>query len=111
MSCQTTHLKLLNAMTKAAEDLNLPKGNEFSAHQFYSDLFLSGFERIILVRHSHGAPLISIYSTSSISLMQPLHRLHAKHRSCTIPLCTSSLRDVSSPQDGLSTNFPGPCQG
>lgn len=56
-SPQTTHLKLINAIAKAAGDLNLPKDSELSAHRFHSDLFLSGFERIILVSPVR-APLI-----------------------------------------------------
>lgn len=40
----------MNAIAKAAADLNLPKDNELSANRLHSDLFLSGFERIILVR-------------------------------------------------------------
>ena len=47
---QTTHLRLINAIAQAAEDLNLPKDHEQSAHRFHSDLFLSGLERVILVR-------------------------------------------------------------
>jgi hypothetical protein len=44
------HFKLLNAIAKATEDLDLPKEDELSAHKFHLDLFLSGIERIILVR-------------------------------------------------------------
>ncbi|KAG6896322.1 hypothetical protein C0992_009113 [Termitomyces sp. T32_za158] len=45
----TTHLKLINAISKAADDLKLPKDHDHSAYRFHSDLFLSGLERIILV--------------------------------------------------------------
>jgi len=48
-SYQTTHMKLINAIAKAAADLNLPKEQDHSAYCFHSDLFLSGLERIILV--------------------------------------------------------------
>lgn len=58
---QTTHFRLLNAFAKAAQDLNMSKDNEFSAHHLHTDLFLSGIERIILVMSSlkwrHGSPL------------------------------------------------------
>jgi hypothetical protein len=47
---QTTHFRFVNALAKAAEDLDLPPGHESSAHQFHVDLFLSGFERVVLVR-------------------------------------------------------------
>ena len=46
---QTAHFRLLNAFAKAAYDLNLPNEHELSAHKLHEDLFLSGFERILLV--------------------------------------------------------------
>ncbi|KAI0052305.1 hypothetical protein FA95DRAFT_1586737 [Auriscalpium vulgare] len=49
MGYLTTHLKLLNAVAKAAQDLNLPPDNTLSAHQLHADLFLSGLERILLI--------------------------------------------------------------
>ncbi|KAF8133090.1 armadillo-type protein [Mycena galopus ATCC 62051] len=45
----TTHLKLVNAIAKTVAELNLPKDNDHSAYRFHADLFLSGFERIILI--------------------------------------------------------------
>ena len=39
----------MNAFAKAAQELNLPKEHELSAHQLHTDLFLSGVERILLV--------------------------------------------------------------
>ncbi|KAJ7471520.1 armadillo-type protein [Mycena galericulata] len=45
----TTHLKLINSIAKAVADLNLPKDHDHSAYRFHADLFLSGFERIILI--------------------------------------------------------------
>lgn len=39
----------MNSIAKCVADLNLPKEHDHSAHRFHSDLFLSGFERIILV--------------------------------------------------------------
>jgi hypothetical protein len=50
LSEQTMHLKLLNAIARSAHELNLSKEHDMSAHRFHSDLFASGFERIILVR-------------------------------------------------------------
>ncbi|KAJ7592936.1 armadillo-type protein [Mycena floridula] len=44
-----THLKLVNAICKSCADLNLPKDNDLSAYRLHADLFLSGFERIILI--------------------------------------------------------------
>ncbi|KAH9041609.1 armadillo-type protein [Lactarius pseudohatsudake] len=49
MSYLTTHFRLLNAFAKAAYDLNLPNEHELSAHRLHADLFLSGFERILLI--------------------------------------------------------------
>ncbi|KAG9112804.1 hypothetical protein FRC07_007858 [Ceratobasidium sp. 392] len=47
MTYLTTHLKLVNAVSRIATDLQLPPTDEMSAHKFHSDLFASGFERII----------------------------------------------------------------
>ncbi|KDQ57071.1 hypothetical protein JAAARDRAFT_157150 [Jaapia argillacea MUCL 33604] len=49
MGYMTMHFKLINALGKAAADLNLSKDQELSAHRFHTDLFLSGFERVILI--------------------------------------------------------------
>lgn len=46
---QTAHFKLINAISKAAADLDLPKEHDHSAHRLHSDLFASGIERILLV--------------------------------------------------------------
>ncbi|KAG8213095.1 armadillo-type protein, partial [Butyriboletus roseoflavus] len=45
----TTHLKLINAISRSVHDLNLSREHEMSAHRFHTDLFASGFERIILI--------------------------------------------------------------
>ncbi|KAF5327237.1 hypothetical protein D9619_004768 [Psilocybe cf. subviscida] len=45
----TTQLRLVNAISKSVEGLNLAKEHEHSAYRFHTDLFLSGFERIILI--------------------------------------------------------------
>jgi len=44
----TSHLKLVNALALAAAELNLPASDELSAYRFHSDLFASGFERILV---------------------------------------------------------------
>ncbi|KIM84160.1 hypothetical protein PILCRDRAFT_818481 [Piloderma croceum F 1598] len=49
MAYFTTHFKLINAMARAAQDLDLPKGHDHSAYQLHSDLFASGIERILLI--------------------------------------------------------------
>ncbi|KAF8656259.1 hypothetical protein AX16_002695 [Volvariella volvacea WC 439] len=49
MTYFTTHLRFINAIAKSVESLGLPKDNELSAWRFHHDLFLSGFERIILI--------------------------------------------------------------
>ncbi|THH13141.1 hypothetical protein EW146_g7046 [Bondarzewia mesenterica] len=48
MGYLTTHFRLVNAISKAAAGLDLPKEHELSAHQLHVDFFLSGIERIIL---------------------------------------------------------------
>ncbi|KAK7061495.1 Drf-GBD domain-containing protein [Favolaschia claudopus] len=51
----TTHLRLINAIAKTVAELNLPKDNDHSAYRFHADLFLSGFERIILISRKASA--------------------------------------------------------
>lgn len=55
MSYLTAHLRLLNAFAKAAQELNLPREHELSAHQLHTDLFLSGIERILLIARKASA--------------------------------------------------------
>ncbi|KAF9007579.1 armadillo-type protein [Cyathus striatus] len=45
----TTHLRLLNSLSKCVADLGHPRDHEDSAYRFHSDLFLSGLERILLI--------------------------------------------------------------
>lgn len=40
----------MNALAGAAAELGLPSSDELSAYRFHSDLFASGFERILVVR-------------------------------------------------------------
>ncbi|CAE6532960.1 unnamed protein product [Rhizoctonia solani] len=47
MTYLTTHLRLVNAISRIAADQQLPPSDEMSAHKFHSDLFASGFERIL----------------------------------------------------------------
>ncbi|KAG8752387.1 hypothetical protein FRC11_008402 [Ceratobasidium sp. 423] len=47
MTYMTTHLRLLNAISRIAADQQLPPSDEMSAHKFHSDLFASGLERIL----------------------------------------------------------------
>ncbi|KDN40730.1 hypothetical protein RSAG8_07905, partial [Rhizoctonia solani AG-8 WAC10335] len=47
MTYLTTHLRLVNAISRVAADQQLPPSDEMSAHKFHSDLFASGFERIL----------------------------------------------------------------
>ncbi|CAE7176245.1 unnamed protein product [Rhizoctonia solani] len=47
MTYLTTHLRLINAIARIAADQQLPPSDEMSAHKFHSDLFASGFERML----------------------------------------------------------------
>ncbi|KAI0342708.1 hypothetical protein BDW22DRAFT_1357179 [Trametopsis cervina] len=49
MGYMTMHFKLVNAVAAAAQHLNMPKEHELSPHRFHSDLFMSGFDRIIVI--------------------------------------------------------------
>ena len=82
---QTTHFKLVNAVAKAAEDLNLPKEHDHSAHRLHSDLFASGIERILLVRPFYLLinPCLTVFD-----------RLRVKLRQLTTLLSTWSYHDI-----------------
>ncbi|KAF8150869.1 armadillo-type protein [Crassisporium funariophilum] len=49
MAYFTTQLKLVNAIAKCVEGMNMPREHELSAHRFHTDLFLSGLERVVLI--------------------------------------------------------------
>ncbi|KAF8589459.1 hypothetical protein K439DRAFT_1628687 [Ramaria rubella] len=49
MGYLTSHFQLVNSLAKAAQDLDLPADNEYSAYRLHSDLFASGIERIIMI--------------------------------------------------------------
>jgi hypothetical protein len=78
-------MKFVNALAKAAADLNLPKDNELSAYQFHADLFLSGFERYLLV------PVSSFSYSYPYSKSPLLIRSAAKHQQCITQPSTSKL--------------------
>ncbi|KAG2146133.1 armadillo-type protein [Suillus bovinus] len=61
----TMHLKLINAIAKCAHELNLSKEHDMSAHRFHSDLFASGFERIILISRKTS---VTYYPTLHLEL-------------------------------------------
>jgi hypothetical protein len=91
---QTTHFRLLNAFVKAAQDLNMSKEHEFSAHHLHTDLFLSGIERIILV--------MSLNMASWFPLAHPV---------AEIVDCTQGVGDVlpySAPRDIPLCHSRGP---
>jgi hypothetical protein len=61
----TMHLKLINAIARSAHELNLSKEHDMSAHRFHSDLFASGFERIILISRKTS---VTYYPTLHLEL-------------------------------------------
>jgi hypothetical protein len=62
----------LNAFAKAAYDLNLPNEHDLSAHKLHEDLFLSGFERILLV------PFFPPFFFLSFGVIHLTHDMSAK---------------------------------
>ncbi|KAF7316606.1 Drf-GBD domain-containing protein [Mycena chlorophos] len=93
----TTHLRLLNAICKSVADLNLPKDNELSAHRFHSDLFLSGFERIILISRKAST---TYYPTLHLELAR--YVAHAGRAGYELPWTLSRL--VGLPPAGMVKN-------
>lgn len=100
VSSQTTQLKLVNAISKCVESLNMPKDHEHSAYRFHMDLFLSGFERIILVS--------AVYTTygAQIQIKRCFSRSHVKRQQHTTQTSTSSLHGTSPPPLEQGTNCP-----
>ncbi|KAF7312586.1 Drf-GBD domain-containing protein [Mycena indigotica] len=82
----TTHLKLVNAVCKIAADLNLPKEDDHSAYQLHADLFLSGFERIILISRKAST---TYYPTLHLELAR--YVAHAGRAGYELPWTLSRL--------------------
>ena len=117
---QTTHFRLLNAFAKAAYDLNLPNEHELSAIKLHEDLFLSGFERILLVPffpHNPPPPLppsfffLSLTSFVSLTYVRNFFsRSHARRQRHTTQPYTSRLHVTSPSQVRHGMSFRGPCR-
>ncbi|KAJ7170936.1 armadillo-type protein [Mycena crocata] len=91
----TSHLKLINSIAKAVADLNLPKENDHSAYRFHSDLFLSGFERIVLISRKAST---TYYPTLHLELAR--YVVHAGRAGYELPWPVSRL--VGVPPPGLA---------
>ncbi|KAJ6624077.1 armadillo-type protein [Mycena sp. CBHHK59/15] len=96
----TTHLKLINSIAKAVADLNLPKDNDHSAYRFHADLFLSGFERIILISRKASA---TYYPTLHLELAR--YVAHCGRAGYELPWPVSRL--VGIPPPTLAKTVPG----
>jgi hypothetical protein len=104
----------LNAFAKAAYDLNLPNEDELSALKLHDDLFLSGFERILLVTFFFLPLIFSPSSLTSflsltISRQKKLCRSHARLQLHITRPCTSRLRATSPLQARHGMSCRGPC--
>ncbi|KAF7336852.1 Drf-GBD domain-containing protein [Mycena venus] len=88
----TTHLKLVNSIAKAVADLNLPKDNDHSAYRFHADLFLSGFERIILISRKAST---TYYPTLHLELAR--YVAHCGRAGYELPWTVSRLVGVPPP--------------
>jgi hypothetical protein len=83
---QTTHFRFLNALATAVHDLNMPKDHELSAFQFHTDLFLSGFERILLVARKAST---TYYPTLHLEIAR--YAAHAARARFELPWTVSRL--------------------
>ncbi|KAJ7697050.1 hypothetical protein B0H17DRAFT_908801, partial [Mycena rosella] len=61
------HLKFNNTIAKAVAELNLPKEHDPSVYRFHADLFLSGFECIVLILRK---VLTTYYPTLHLELVR-----------------------------------------
>ncbi|KAJ7067210.1 armadillo-type protein [Mycena amicta] len=93
----TTHLKLINSICQIVADLNLPKADDHSAYQFHADLFLSGFERIVLISRKAST---TYYPTLHLELAR--YVAHAGRAGYELPWTVSRL--VGLPPAGMVKN-------
>ncbi|CAK5268292.1 unnamed protein product [Mycena citricolor] len=100
----TTHLKLINATSKSVAELNMPKEHEHSAFRFHQDLFLSGFERIILISRKASA---TYYPTLHLELAR--YVAHCARAGYELPWPVSRL--VGLPPAGLVKPKAGSSSG
>ncbi|CAE6363606.1 unnamed protein product [Rhizoctonia solani] len=76
MTYLTTHLRLVNAVSRIAADQQLPPSDEMSAHKFHSDLFASGFERILATARKASTayyPTLHLELSRYVQLTQEVH--------------------------------------
>ncbi|KAJ6520877.1 armadillo-type protein [Mycena vulgaris] len=99
----TTHLKLINAIAKAVAELNLPKDHDHSAHRFHADLFLSGFERIILISRKAST---TYYPTLHLELAR--YVAHSARAGYELPWPVSRLIGVPPPALAKTTPSASP---
>ncbi|KAG7098442.1 hypothetical protein E1B28_000393 [Marasmius oreades] len=97
----TAHLKLVNAIAQAAADLNMPKEHDLSAYKLHSDLFLSGFERIVLISRKAST---TYYPTLHLELSR--YVVYAGRAGFELPWTLSRL--VGLPPASLCKKTPPP---
>ncbi|KAJ7126744.1 armadillo-type protein [Mycena epipterygia] len=100
----TTHLKLINSIAQAVAEMNLPKDNEHSAYRFHADLFLSGFERIVLISRKAST---TYYPTLHLELAR--YVAHSGRAGYDLPWTVSRL--VGLPPSGLAKNASSSTSG
>ncbi|KAF5382020.1 hypothetical protein D9615_004437 [Tricholomella constricta] len=91
----TTHMKLINAISTATADLNLPKDHDHSAYRLHTDLFLSGLERIILISRKASA---TYYPNLHLELARYID--HAVRSGYELPYTVSRL--IGAPPTALA---------
>ncbi|KAJ3732530.1 armadillo-type protein [Lentinula guzmanii] len=97
MNYFTTHLRFINAVAKATADLNLPKDHELSAYHFHSDMFASGFERLVLISRKAST---TYYPTLHLELARYI--VFAGRAQFELPWTVSRL--IGLPPPGLCKN-------
>ncbi|THH29930.1 hypothetical protein EUX98_g4256 [Antrodiella citrinella] len=99
MSYMTTHFKLLNAISKAVDDLGMPKESELSPHRFHSDMFLSGIDRVLVIARKAST---TYYPTLHLEIARYIAA--AGRAGYEIPWSVSRL--VGSPPSALRMSGP-----
>ncbi|KAK2463424.1 hypothetical protein APHAL10511_004510 [Amanita phalloides] len=99
MNYFTTHLRLINAISRCVAELNMPKEHDLSAYRFHYDLFLSGLERVILISRKAST---TYYPTLHLELSRYID--HAVRTGYELPYTVSRL--VGLPPPAVAKNLP-----
>jgi hypothetical protein len=103
MGYMTMHLRFVNSLAQAASELRLAAEDPLSAYQFHRDLFLSGFERILLVARKAST---TYYPTLHLEIAR--YTAHTVRARFELPWTVSRLIGLPPSAMCLPINHPSP---